>query len=155
MKARCFVLAFALFPLVACAGDRVGNERDCELFQFEDGVSYKVRSDAVKSIDLLMEWGASKNLHSMEIEAPDLGQLNLAAELKSLHLSAFFRPLQGAEVECQEVQRTGYTRCYVGLVETPLQLSGIFHVNEETEFDPSDAMHALAGHVKASVLDCP
>lgn len=155
MKASFFLLVFALFPLASCAGNRASSDHGCKLFHFESGVSYSVRSDAVNSVDFLMEWGAPKNLSSMEVSLPDVGQLNLSAEVKSLHLSAFFRPLQGDEVECQEVQRTGYTRCYVDLSETPLQFSAVFDLVDEAEFDAPGAMHLLAERVKVSVLDCP
>jgi hypothetical protein len=158
MGMRAAIVIINCAAIASCAATNASPvSAECDLFTFEDKVTYHIQSDAVKTLSAYDGWfGAPKQIvRSMEIEAPNLDQLELAAKVQSLHLSAFFRPLQGDEVECQEVKRTGYTRCYVDLAETPLQLSGVFDVNDEAEFDAAGAMHALAENVKVSVLDCP
>jgi hypothetical protein len=158
MDLRVGILMIGCVAIISCsATDASSLSSDCDIFTFEDDVTYHVKSDAVRTLSAYDGWfGAPKQIvRSMEIEIQNLDQLDASVEIKALHLSAFFRPLQDDRVECQVVQRTGYTRCYADLSETPLQLSAVFDLVDEAEFDAAGAMHALAERVKKSALDCP
>lgn len=150
MKWRGFVVMLIIlsFAVAACAKDSV-KQSNCEQFQFEGGVTANIRSDAVRSLDAMFVFGGKRRLFSIELELPEEG---LHDHLRAIHLSAFFRPLQSDEVECQEFAETGIVRCYANLPDTSMQVSAVFERSIQVDF--SVKMLDVATHVERSALNC-
>jgi hypothetical protein len=143
------VALIALSLAVAACAEGSVKQHECKQFEFEGKVAANIRSDAVKSLDAMIVFGGRRRLFSMELELPDKDS---RANLKAVHLSAFFRPLEPGAVECQDFDEIGTTRCYVSLPETSMQVSAVFDSSSQIDF--AAAMRDVAAQVDRFALDC-
>lgn len=153
MTDRLLVSAFVLSSLVSCSSYGVPDNSACELFQFEDGVKIELRSEAVKSLSARLEVGAPRHIMRMEIKAPAQSSPHFDASIEAVYISAFFRPLQGDEAECEELGEPGQVRCYAKVPKSSLQLSAVFD-GRDSGFNASVEMRSLNDYMTTSVLNC-
>lgn len=152
MAHRCSLLILPFISLAACASDGVPGQNACKQFQFEDDVTVKIREDAVGVLSARLEFGAPKDILSMEILIPSPDELDVVANPERVKLSASFRRLTSGGMECEVVSEVRKV-CFVEIPGSPLQMSADFNANV-SEADASSVMDVLVDYVATSVLDC-
>lgn len=152
MAHRGSLLVLTLISLAACASDGAPEQNACKQFQFEDDVTVKIREDAVGVLSARLEFGAPKDILSMEILIPGPDKLGVAANPEQVRLSASFRRLTAGRMACEVISEVRKV-CFVEIPDSPLQMSADFNANV-SEADASSVMDVLVDYVTTSVLDC-
>lgn len=146
------LLALTFISLAACASDGPPEEYACKQFQFEDGITAEVREDAVGVLNSRLEFGAPKDILSMEILISNPDEMGLTVDPRPVKLSAFFRPLNAGKMTCEAFPEAG-KRCYVDIPNSALQMSANFD-SDVSEAKAESVMDVLVVYVTSSVLDC-
>jgi len=146
------LLLLAFISLSACATDGAPGKNACDQFQFENDVTVKIRETAVGVLNARLEFGAPKELLSMEVQIPDPDELDVVANAAQVKVSASFGHLTSGEMECEVISKTKKV-CFVEIPNSPLQMSADFNTNVRDE-DAALTMRALINYVRTFVLDC-
>ncbi|MCP1726305.1 hypothetical protein J2T60_000270 [Natronospira proteinivora] len=151
---RCFYSAcVAVFILSsACSAGELQSGADCQSYRFEGDVDIQVQDRFVKTINMLLEHRAPDVLTSMRLNLHGVDSIDLGVSIEEAHIAAYFRPLENGQVECQLIESSENSRCYMVLPDLSMQVAAVFRM--EDDLNVASIMEDLGDWVRAEALDC-